>query len=130
MSECSQEGLFHIARVQARLAENGVKQAFEKLMMALEQQKRFEIVPSSQGKFSVINLCLDGRRSMAFRGTKSWIAWYFRKPGFEQRLFSRQNILETFRSNDPFQNLRAQEIWIKVRTETEAQDVLRFIKVI
>lgn len=130
MAECSQEGLFHIARVQARLADTAVKQAFEKLMTALEHHKRFEIVPSSRGNFSVTSLCLDGRRSMAFRGTKSWIAWYFRKPGFEQRLFSRQNILENFRSNDPFEDVRVQENRIKLRTETEAQDVLRFTKAI
>jgi len=130
VTECSQEGLCHIARLQARLADTGVKHAFETLMTALEQHKRIEIAPSSRGNLSVINLCLDGRRSMAFRGTKSWIAWYFRKPGFAQRLFSRQNILGNFRNNNPFENLRAQEIWIKVRTETEAQDILRFIKVI
>ena len=118
---------YHLTRVSERLGDDGVKQAFKFLLDRLHLQSRFELLGSPHGAYSAINLCLDGSRCYAFRGTKSWIAWYFRRPAFRTNLVNRDQVLRHFIAHDPFENNNANEIWIKIRSQEDAILVLDFI---
>lgn len=119
--------MFHIRRIEARLGADGVVKAFEVLLRDLADQSRFELEATSHGAFSALALRYGGRRCHEFRGTRNWIAWYFRKPAFQQRLTTRAEVLETFRFADPRYNARVEEVWVKIRTPQDAKRVLSHV---
>jgi hypothetical protein len=118
---------FHVQRVFARLGDDGVKRAFNLLLERLHEQSGFELLASSHGAFSAINLCRDGARCYAFRGTKAWIAWYFRQPALRSHFVDRGRILQHFAAHEPKENARVGEIWIKLKTPQDARRVLDFV---
>ena len=118
---------FHVQRVFDRLGDDKVKLAFKVLLERFNEQTQFELLASPHGAFSAINLCRDGARCYAFRGTKAWIAWYFRQPAFRKHLIIREKVLHHFDAHDPYENTRAGEIWIKLKSPSDALRVLDFI---
>lgn len=118
---------YHLERIERRLGDQSVKLAFSSILETLRRQNRFELETSPNGAYSVLNLRYNDRRCYALRGTRGWIAWYFRKPAFEEEIVTRQSVLSTFVDSEPFKNDSAEEIWIKVRTPREATRVLDFI---
>jgi len=125
----TEEDRFHIQRISARLGDEGVKRAFGVLLKRLSAQTRFEVRGSPHGAFSDINVKYLGRRCYAFRGTKSWIAWYFRKPSFQEGLADPEKVVSSFSEFDPFENPSKGEIWVKIKTPEDARLVLEFVEI-
>lgn len=118
---------YHVQRIFDRLGDEGVKRAFNVLIDELQAQTKFDLEASSRGAYSAINVRHNHDRCYAFRGTKSWIAWYFRKPAFQQRLIDRSGVLQHFAELAPFESVGAGEIWVKIKNPADAHRVVEFI---
>lgn len=123
--------LFHVERVKARLATVAVKEAFDHLLGWAEGHRSLALLPISRGAFSSIHL--STRRNprpyadceMGFKGAKDHLRWYFRKPGFASGLFQAHQIESLFVSD---RNLKAGEMMTNVHSLFEAKAIVAHVE--
>jgi hypothetical protein len=114
----------HLLRLFNRLSGDEVKQVFFHLLNTIYIRYGDKVHPASQGAFSVVQIRPNDRNCFAFKGAKSWIRWYFRKPAFEDGLADGDELLQLFPTAEVVQG---GEIAVNIHNFDDANKVLNYL---
>ena len=121
----TKQEIYHLARVAERLESDGVKEAFLLMVTTLYRGKGYRLRPASQGAFSVLQIRISEKNCFAFKGAKSHLRFYFRKPCFDAGYCDEHVIFERFPKAEKVQGF---EVALNVETFDDANDLLVFLK--
>jgi len=117
--------LDHLVRLYDRLETEDVKAAFF-MLTTLLFSSGCALRPASQGSFSVLQVHLKARNVCAFKGAKSWIRFYFRKPYFDETDQTIEQMSKVFPSGEIVQD---GEFAVNIFDEQRAKKVIEYVLV-
>ena len=124
-------GLSKAARedLDARIKDSGTRAAFVRLTKGLESLGTLTFRPNINGHKKAVHLSSGRVSYFSFIANNHWLLWYFRAPGFRDRIFSWEGLREQFPDIEPSKRTDPEktEGVLRISSEEQADAVLEFI---
>ena len=117
------------AELIGRIGDQSVLQAFEIIVSGMEKLDRFHLTPNISGQKKSLHFKTGNVSYFAFIANRSWLLWYFRRPGVNNGIFDFDELQGVFPSlefstrADP----QKREGLLRIHNENEAMQVLTFV---